>query len=180
MSERLAQDVLFHGRVVTLEILGPETIGVRRGELTPELLEHLKAHKGEIIAEACKREWEQWQSERPAPGEDPRPDLVEDSARWAALLSAAYELDGEDPTGTWAALHVVRCLGAAIVVQDGKWRIEPGDYDPREWAADRARYLLPRTATIKRLLEKQASSAHMVGVSHRNAGTLWAALIPTV
>jgi hypothetical protein len=175
MSDLLAQDLLFHGRVVRVQILGPDTIRVQRGELTPELLEHLKAHKGEIIAEACRQEWERWQTERPAPGEDPRPDLVEDSARWAALLSAAYELDGEDPTGTWAALHVVRCLGAAIRVQRGKWRLEAGpDYDG-DWQADRARYLLPRTATIKRLLEKQASSAHMVGVSHRNAGPLWAA-----
>ncbi len=127
MSERLAQDVLFHGRVVTLEILGPETIGVRRGELTPELLEHLKAHKGEIIAEACRQEWERWQSERPAPGDDPRPDLVEDSAQWAALLSAAYELDGEDPTGVWAALHVVRCLArrSAYSAASGGWRLAP-------------------------------------------------------
>ncbi len=168
MSERLAQDLLFHGRVVTLEILGPETIGVRRGELTPDMLEHLKAHKAEIIAEACKREWEQWQSERPAPGEDPRPDLVEDSARWTALLSAAYELDGEDPTGTWAALHVVRCLGAAIAIQRGKWRIERGDYEPGEWAADRARYLAPRTVAIKRLLEKQALEASGNAASARN------------
>jgi hypothetical protein len=163
MSERLAQDVLFHGRVVTLEILGPETIGVRRGELTPDLLEHLKAHKAEIIAAACAREFATWQSERPSPGEDPRPDLAEDSARWTALLSAAYELDGEDPTGTWAALHVVRCLGAAIAIQRGKWRIEPGDYEPGEWAADRARYLAPRTATIKRLLAAMAEGPATTG-----------------
>jgi len=172
MSERLAQDLLFHGRVVTLEILGPETIGVRRGELTPALLAYLREHKAEIIAEACKREWEQWQSERPAPGEDPRPDLVEDSARWTALLSAAYELDGEDPTGTWAALHVVRCLGAAIRVQRGKWRLAAGpDYDG-DWQADRARYLLPRTATIKRLLaamaEGPATTGPRTGATGRN------------
>jgi len=172
MSERLAQDVLFHGRVVRVQILGPDTIGVQRGELTPDLLAHLDEHKAEIIAAACAREFATWQSERPAPGEDPRPDLVEDSARWTALLSAAYELDGEDPAGVWAALHVVRCLGAEIVVQDGKWRIEPGDYEPGEWAADRARYLTPRTAAIKRLLaamgEKQALGASESAGAYRN------------
>lgn len=165
----------FHDRVINLEIVGPDSIAVDQAELSPDLLAYLREHKAEIIAAACAREWEKWQTERPAPGEDPRPDLAEDSARWTALLSAAYELDGEDPTGTWAALHAVRCLGAVICVQRSKWRLEAGpDYDG-DWQADRARYLLPRTATIKRLLEKQASSAHMVGVSHRNAGTLWAA-----
>ncbi len=163
MSDLLAQDVLFHGRVVRVQILGPDTISVQRGELTPDLLDYLRAHKAEIIAAACRQEWERWQTERPAPGEDPRPDLVEDSARWAALLSAAYELDGEDTTGTWAALHVVRCLGAAIAIQRGKWRIEPGDYEPGEWAADRARYLAPRTAIIRRLLAAMAEETATTG-----------------
>ncbi|MFY9190543.1 MAG: hypothetical protein WAN89_04660, partial [Lawsonella sp.] len=86
----------FHDRVIDLEIVGLDSISVDQAELSPDLLAYLREHKAEIIAEACKREWEQWQSERPAPGEDPRPDLVEDSARWTALLSAAYELDGED------------------------------------------------------------------------------------
>ncbi len=173
MSDLLAQDVLFHGRVVRVQILGPDTISVQRGELTPALLEHLKAHKAEIIAAACRREWERWQTECPAPGEDPRPDLAEDSARWTALLSAAYELDGEDPTGTWAALHVVRCLGAAIAIQRGKWRLEAGpDYDG-DWQADKARYLSPRTATIKRLLaamaEETATTGPRTGAMHQNA-----------
>ena len=153
----------FHDRVINLEIVGPDSIAVDQAELSPDLLAYLREHKAEIIAAACAREWEQWQSERPAPGGDPRPDLAEDSAQWAALLSAAYELDGEDPTGVWAALHVVRCLGAAIRVQRGKWRLEAGpDYDG-DWQADRARYLLPRTATIKRLLAAMAEGPATTG-----------------
>jgi hypothetical protein len=156
ISALLTHDILFHGRTVTLQIHGPDIIGVQRGKLTPELLAYLSTHKGEIIAEACRQEYERWQREHPQPGADPRPDLVQDGAQGARLLASAHEQDGEDSTGTWAALHVVRCLGAALVRQDGKWRIERGEYDPQEWADHRARYLAPRTAIIRRLLEAMA------------------------
>ena len=83
---------------------------------------------------------------------------------------AAYELTR---TRRARGRYVVRCLGAAIRVQRGKWRIEPGDYEPGEWAADRARYLAPRTATIKRLLaamaEETATTGPRTGAMHQNA-----------
>ncbi len=99
------------------------------------------------------------------------------AGNWLTLEQAQALIDAPDPA-TAKGLRD-RAL-FAVLIGCGLRRsevvsLEAGpDYDG-DWQADRARYLLPRTATIKRLLEKQASSAHMVGVSHRSAGTLWAA-----
>jgi hypothetical protein len=90
----------------------------------------------------------------PAPlTEDPRPDLVSDSALWAALLEMACTADGENPDGYFGALYGIRCCGAQMdVLPTGGWRIRRGEISEDEWIDIRQRWLLPHEAAIRRLL----------------------------
>jgi hypothetical protein len=83
---------------------------------------------------------------RGAFGQDPRPDLTEDTERWVRLLALAWAYDGADADGAYQALLGARCLAA---------RLENGTLTPREsegWADHRQRYLLPHKDAIKHLL----------------------------
>jgi hypothetical protein len=84
---------------------------------------------------------------------DPRPDLVEDSTLWTALLARTYDQDGSDPAGVFGALRAARCCGARLVQGVRGLRIEPGDWDgDAGWPAEREWLLVPHTTGIKRLL----------------------------
>ncbi len=109
---------------------------------------------------------------RPAPPDppwaDPRPDLVGDHARWLLVLELAYHRDAADPEGVFGALFGARCCGARIEHMDDDWTLKPEGPPPRwrlargeipadEWAAIRARWLLPhRAALVEILLGRKA------------------------
>lgn len=97
------------------------------------------------------------------PWADPRPDLVGDHARWLLVLELAYRRDAADPEGVFGALFGVRCCGAAIEHLDNNWTLKPEGPPPRwrlargeipadEWAAIRARWLLPHRAALAEIL----------------------------
>ena len=94
---------------------------------------------------------------------DPRPDLVGDHARWLLVLELAYRRDAADPEGVFGALCGARCCGAAIEHLDDNWTLKPEGPPPRwrlaraeipadEWAAIRARWLLPHRAALAEIL----------------------------
>ena len=104
---------------------------------------------------------------RPAPPDppwaDPRPDLAGDHVRWELVLELAYRRDAADPEGVFGALFGVRCCGAAIEHVDDDWTLQPEGPPPRwrlargeipadEWAAIRARWLLPHRAALAEIL----------------------------
>ncbi len=82
---------------------------------------------------------------------DPRGDLA-DGPLYGRLLATAYALDGDDPTGTFGVLHGLRCCGARLALDFGRARIVAGEMGRDEYAADRARWLLPRADELRRLL----------------------------
>jgi len=104
---------------------------------------------------------------RPAPPDppwaDPRPDLVGDHARWLLVLDLAYHRDAADPEGVFGALFGARCCGARIEHVDDDWTLKPegplprwrlvrGEIPADEWAAIRARWLLPHRAALEKFL----------------------------
>lgn len=69
--------------------------------------------------------------------DDPRPDLVGDTAAWTQLLVIAATVLGEDDN-LFGALHGLRCCGCGLQrAQDGAWRIVAGQMDAAEYQADR-------------------------------------------
>jgi len=110
---------------------------------------------------------EQGGSFRPAPPDppwaDPRPDLIGDHARWLLVLDLAYHRDTAGPEGVFGALFGARCCGARIEHMDDDWTLKPEGPPPRwrlargeipadEWAAIRARWLLPHRAALEEIL----------------------------
>ena len=105
---------------------------------------------------------------RTRPGPIPRPDLIGDHARWLLVLDLAYHRDAADPEGVFGALFGARCCGARIEHMDDDWTLKPEGPPPRwrlargeipadEWAAIRARWLLPhRAALVEILLGRKA------------------------
>ena len=104
---------------------------------------------------------------RPAPPDppwaDPRPDLIGDHARWLLVLELSYHRDAADPEGVFGALYGARCCGARIEHLDDDWTLKPEGPSPRwrlargeipadEWAAIRARWLLPHRAALEEFL----------------------------
>lgn len=104
---------------------------------------------------------------RPAPPDppwaDPRPDLVGNHARWLLVLDLAYHRDAADPEGVFGALFGARCCGARIEHMDDDWTLKPegplprwrlvrGEIPADEWAAIRARWLLPHRAALEEFL----------------------------
>lgn len=104
---------------------------------------------------------------RPAPPDppwaDPRPDLIGDHARWLLVLELAYHRDAADPEGVFGALFGARCCGARIEHMDDDWTLKPegpppcwrlarGEIPADEWAAMRARWLLPHRAALEEFL----------------------------
>ena len=109
------------------------------------------AHNATRLAmDSPSAEWDRHLATRPEHTDDPRPDLADDSAHWAAILAAAYA----DPEGRecWGVLHGLRCLGARLEVAGNGLRITPGEIAPDEYAALRERYLMPIAARVTRLL----------------------------
>lgn len=117
--------------------------------LTDADLATLRAHKAEVlgllaghddaVAEAGYRL-------------DPRPDLVYDHGLWVRLLARAYGLDGHQPNGLYGAFHGLRCLGARLADDGHGLRLVPGDISGDEYAALRARWLVPHRDALVGLL----------------------------
>lgn len=85
---------------------------------------------------------------------DPRPDLVEDSDLWEALL----DLVGDDPD-LWGVLHGFRCAGLRIVEGSRGFVLRPRLpseiwQTEDEYKKDRERWLLPRKERIAKALAR--------------------------
>lgn len=87
-------------------------------------------------------------------GQDPRPDLVEDSAAWTRLLLVTHAMernqqDATPPDGVFATLLGARCIGMRY--QEGALR--PRKESEADWPALRERMLRHRdiVATLLRL-----------------------------
>lgn len=112
-------------------------------------------------------------------GDDPRPDLLGDRARWGYLLDRASEIDGQKDReglrdidgGLLPALFHLRQLGARIVTvgddwdlkPDGKlpnWRLASGEIAPERWAQIRAGWLVPHADALGRLLAAPQVGQH--------------------
>jgi len=78
---------------------------------------------------------------------DPRPDLKADSAAWTILLTVA-ERHGHEPLMT---LNGLRCLGARLLVYDKLYLKPGGEMTAQEYAADRARWLVPYREVLDRV-----------------------------
>ena len=89
---------------------------------------------------------------------DPRPDLAGGDA-YRRLLAYAWLLDGPDPGGLFAALHGLRCLGTTAEADPERGaRLRRGEVPAEEYAALRARYLVPHAGELRRLLAEMESS----------------------
>lgn len=86
---------------------------------------------------------------------DPRPDIVEDTALWAAILAEAQRNDPfpDDPRSVFGLLHGMRCGGAQLLITEtGAIRlnyaplIKPGLWSNKEL---RNQWLLPAAEWIK-------------------------------
>ncbi len=113
------------------------------------VVRELFAHKSEILV-ALRRE---------RAITDPRPDLAEDSALWAALLDLAYDIDGDDPAGLCGALNGMRCYGAALVESAGGTRLLAGEMTTAEYDQMRGEYLLPHRKTLSMQLKRLSAEA---------------------
>jgi hypothetical protein len=83
---------------------------------------------------------------------DPRPDHAGDTAHWETILTAAYELDGQLPSGVFAGLHGLRCMGAGLTKESsGRWRIVAGEMDAAEYLESR-KVLTPHIDAVRSLL----------------------------
>jgi len=87
-------------------------------------------------------------------GWDPRPELTGDSELWARLLALAYDHDGELAGGLFGALHGLRCMGAGLVVVNGRCKLVHGEMVKADYDADRARYLVEHKAALVELLAR--------------------------
>lgn len=85
---------------------------------------------------------------------DPRPDLATDSALWARLLALAYAHDGDLPGGLFGALHGMRCMGAGLLLVNGRCKLVHGEMVKADYDADRARYLVEHKAALVELLAR--------------------------
>jgi hypothetical protein len=86
---------------------------------------------------------------------DPRPDLVGDSAAWSLLLSAAFDADGDIPTGCFGVLHGLRCIGVGLECDErGRWRLAAGEVESAEYDEIRDVWLMPRKRELGELLRR--------------------------
>lgn len=88
------------------------------------------------------------------PWDDPRPDLLDDSARWCRLLREAWHHDHDKADGLFGALHGLRCLGATLISASVGVRLVRGAIDEEEYADLRQRYLVPHGAQLNGLLRR--------------------------
>ncbi|MBI4506292.1 MAG: hypothetical protein HY691_12220 [Chloroflexi bacterium] len=82
---------------------------------------------------------------------DPRPELP-DHTQWVKLLARAYGLHGHEPAGVYGALHGMRCLCVLLRDDGNGLRLLPGELARDEYAALRARWLLPHREALTELL----------------------------
>jgi len=79
------------------------------------------------------------------------------------VLELAYRRDAADPESVFGALFGARCCGTRIEHLDDNWTLKPEGPSPRarlargeisadEWAAIRARWLLPHRAALAEIL----------------------------
>lgn len=87
---------------------------------------------------------------------DPRPDLEGDSPLWSRLLTLAYDRDGEDTNGLFGVLHGFRCLGAGLVVVDGRARLVAGELGD-DYPTEREQWLVPHAFALTKLLADLAA-----------------------
>jgi hypothetical protein len=92
-------------------------------------------------------------------------DLPEDSKAWSFLLAAAFELDGDNPTGLCGSLHGFRCLGARLTTTDRGVRIEQGELGVA-YAELRERYLVPHTDGLTTLLSQLSAKLRGFAVTY--------------
>lgn len=109
----------------------------------------------------------------PLPAEDPRPDLAEDSAKWGQVLAAAHAHDGGDPQGLYAGLSFLRCMGARLRQDAGKWTFRLGALGGE---AEQGRlydvHLAPHAQVLKAILEQPAGQVADPG-SRMAQRSLW-------
>jgi hypothetical protein len=79
---------------------------------------------------------------------------------WNRLLAHAYDLDGYEPSGLFASLHGLRCLGARLETSANSAgapsvRLTAGDIGDF-YSVLRRKYLLPHEAALRRLLRDLA------------------------
>jgi hypothetical protein len=152
-------EIVHGGRVVVVKILGADKISVNRGDLTPELQAYLLANKAAIIAAATVA------------------DPLDSRFSWERPGAAIWQ----DPDGGETAVQVLAHL-------DGERVRVRSLLDGREYEVHRDRLQCEQAPSAPRIGdsrqngakagesgEMEASGGDMVGVSHRNAGPLWAA-----
>ncbi|PZR84126.1 MAG: hypothetical protein DLM65_00570 [Candidatus Aeolococcus gillhamiae] len=122
----------------------------------PAVRAALLAHKREILALLD-----------PSAVVDPRPDLSDDAALWARLLTLAWARDGSDRCGVYGSLLGMRCLGVRLTSGVHTLRLQarrepPGE--PPSWATpdqyreERARWLDPHREAVVSLLSAAVSA----------------------
>jgi len=84
---------------------------------------------------------------------DPRPDMATDADLWRRLLLLAGLRGGWTPDCLLATLHGLRCLGARLALVGGRLALRAGALAPDEYAAVRARWLVPRRDELVALLD---------------------------
>ncbi len=121
-----------------------------QGALTPDIQAEIRRHKREIEARILL-------------GDDPRPDLGEDSALWVRLMSLAYVADPE----LAGSLHGMRCCGTRLQRTPCGIVMQP-DIDPSgrdgwpsidAYRKARERWLIPHADTVRALLRRLAAEA---------------------
>jgi hypothetical protein len=164
------------------------------GAVTPELRAALGARRAQLLA--LLRLWRLpygplgvlvLEPPPPCPPEapsvlaaDPRPDLCEDSGRWAARLALACRQDGGQPDGVFGCLHGVRCLGARLERGERGWSLSPGEIAPADWEDLRREWLLPRRKLVRELLETIAPDPSGRSPAPDSQATVWAGAGPGV
>ena len=140
---RVVKALQLHGYISYQAEAGTFDLDAPEEALTPEVWAFIDAHSGHVLRELRREHMTR----------DPRPDLETDSALWGSLLSMAYDQDGEDRSGLQQALHGFRCLGAALVVTDGKVGLTPGEWDAADYYTERTFRLAPHGEALVRLLD---------------------------
>jgi hypothetical protein len=95
---------------------------------------------------------------------DPRPDLAAGQPTWAAVLKAAWQLDGDEQDGCFGVLHGLRGQGAALEPLATpewarekfgslpRWKLARGEIDAAQWEAWERQWLDPVQARVMQVL----------------------------
>lgn len=128
---------------LTVEPQADGTLQARGHPTAEPLALRLLSRKAEVMAALAERE---------RFTADPRPDLADDSALWAQLLTLAYDRDGERSDGLFAALHYARSWWDARLLPEGNgYRLVAEDHDG-EYASFRQSHLMPHREVLAAFL----------------------------